>query len=73
MTITLIEGGPDCMRDDCMITVESQQMTTSHYPSVYDKTGANVNPDANKTIQKVRCLACGKNWKKEYYGTKTNS
>jgi hypothetical protein len=67
MTLTLIEGGPDCMRDDCMITVQSQQKTTA-----YNNAATNVNSDRNKTIQEVRCLSCGKNWKKEYYGTKTN-
>ena len=69
MTLTLIDGGPDCMRDDCMITVQSQQTTTAYYPPTYNKAGANVNSDRNKTIQEVRCLSCGKNWKKEYYGT----
>jgi transposase-like protein len=69
MTLTLIEGGPDCMRDDCMITVQSQQTTAVYYPPVYDKSGTNVNAGKNKTIQEVRCLSCGKNWKKEHYGT----
>lgn len=72
MILTLIDGGPGCMRDDCMITVQSQQTTTAYYPPTYNKDGVNINPDANKTTQEVRCLSCGKNWKRDNYGTKTN-
>lgn len=72
MNITLIEGGPECMRDDCIITVESQMTTAMHYSPVYNKDGVNMNPDRNSTTQNVRCLSCGKNWKRDNYGTKTN-
>lgn len=66
MTTTLIEvidGGPRCMRDDCMITHNGPSTTTmAYYNPIYDKQGNNVNPDMNITTQSMRCLSCGKAW-----------
>jgi hypothetical protein len=72
MTLTLIDGGPGCMRDDCMVTITYQTRTLAYYPHVHNKDGINMNPDRNQTTEEVRCLSCGKKWKREHYGTKTN-
>ncbi len=58
-----IDGGPNCMRDDCMITHNGAgQQTLGYFPPVYDKQGRNTNPDMNITTQPMRCLSCGKSW-----------
>ena len=72
MMLTLIDGGAGCMRDDCLITVTSSYQTMAYYSPMYDKDGVNVNPDRNATYEDVRCLSCGKSWRREHYGTKTN-
>ena len=72
MTLTLVDGGAGCMRDDCRITVQSSYQTAAYYPPVYDKDGANLNPDQNTSYEDIRCLSCGKSWRREKYGTKTN-
>ena len=57
-----VEGGPTCMRDDCMITENGAYGTTAFFPPVSNKDGTNTNPDMNKTTVRRRCLACGKAW-----------
>ena len=62
-----VDGGPGCVRDDCMITENGPSMITSaYYPPVYDKQGNNTNPDMNITTQQRRCLSCGKTWTEKY-------
>ena len=62
-----VDGGPGCVRDDCMITENGPSMITSaYYPPVYDKQGTNTNPDMNITTQQRRCLSCGKTWTEKY-------
>ena len=57
------DGGPTCMRDDCMITHNGPGSTTlGYYAPVYNKQGENVNPDMNITTIPMRCLSCGKAW-----------
>lgn len=61
------DGGPGCMRDDCMITANGPSMTTAmHFPPVYNKQGVNMNPDMNITTKSVRCLSCGKSWSERW-------
>ena len=57
-----IDGGPHCMRDDCMITENGTHTTSAYFPPVYDAQGRNTNPDMNKTFVRRRCLSCGKAW-----------
>lgn len=57
-----VDGGPGCMRDDCMITESQTYQTMAYYPPVYDKNGINTNPDMNCNYINKRCLACGKGW-----------
>lgn len=58
-----IDGGPRCMRDDCMIQHNGAgQQTLGHFPPTYDNQGNNINPDMNITTQPMRCLSCGKSW-----------
>lgn len=65
--IEIIEGGPDCMRDDCMITSNGPGMSTmAYYPPVYNKEGINTNPDMNITTTPQRCLSCGKTWTEKW-------
>jgi len=62
-----VDGGPGCVRDDCMITENGPSIITSaYYPPVYDKQGNNTNPDMNITTQQRRCLSCGKTWTEKY-------
>ena len=42
-----VDGGPRCMRDDCMITHNGPHQPTTE-------------PDI--IIQPMRCLSCGKSW-----------
>ena len=67
-----VDGGPGCVRDDCMITEAGPVMSTLAYsPPVYNRQGINTNPDINTTTQPRRCLSCGKTWTESYQnGTK---
>ncbi len=61
------DGGPGCMRDDCMIQENGPSTTTSmFYPSTYNKQGVNLNPDMNITTNNKRCLSCGKSWSERW-------
>ena len=71
MSVEIIEGGPECMRDDCMLQMGVSTMTLAHFPQIFNKNGDNVNPDGNLSITDVRCLSCGKSWKEGWKnGTK---
>lgn len=61
-----IDGGPGCMRDDCMIQEGPGYSTCAYYPPVYDKQGVNINPDMNVHTYSKRCLSCGKGWSESY-------
>lgn len=56
------DGGPGCMRDDCMVSEEPSSTTLAYYPPVYNSEGVNINPNMNKTHKDKRCLSCGKSW-----------
>lgn len=62
MNIDSLKSGPDCLRDDCLISLTSGYQTMTHYPPLFNKEGVNVNPDMNITYNKHRCLTCNKSW-----------
>ena len=71
MNVEIIEGGPDCMRDDCMLQHGVSTSTLAHYPAIFDKDGNNTNPDGNVVVTDIKCLSCGKSWKESWKnGTK---
>jgi hypothetical protein len=45
-----IDGGPGCMRDDCMHNFS---------PAIH-------NVETDIVRQDIRCLSCGKSWTEEY-------
>ena len=69
-----VDGGPGCIRDDCILADDGPSMQTcAYYPPTYNKEGVNVNPDMNITTQTRRCLSCGKTWTESYQnGTRLN-
>lgn len=64
--LEFIDGGPGCMRDDCMIAISSGVQTLTHYPTHYNSNGVNINPDMNITYENKRCLSCGKGWTEKW-------
>lgn len=59
----LIDGGPNCSRDDCMLQHNGCGTTTmSYYPPTCNKQGHEFNRDKNIITQPMRCLSCGKSW-----------
>jgi len=58
-----IDGGPDCSRDDCMISELNNTQTLAHYISMYNKDGVIIKkPDNNIITVNKRCFSCGKGW-----------
>lgn len=67
LTETLLGCGPNCTRDDCMITENGPcTQTLAYYPPIYNKQGVNTNPDMNITTRPIRCLSCGKSWEERW-------
>ena len=58
----IIEGGPECQRDDCCVTDQLQFVTLAYHPPMLDQCNNNQNPDNNVTVKKKHCLSCGKIW-----------
>lgn len=61
-----IDGGPGCMRDDCMVSQGPSSTTLVYNPPVVNADGININRDTNRVQMTKRCLSCGKSWTEEW-------
>ena len=56
------DGGPGCMRDDCMVFEKINMSTAVHYPTLVDSTGQVVDKNQHVTTKHRQCRSCGKTW-----------
>lgn len=57
-----VDGGENCMRDDCMVEIVSGHTTLVHHPITTDSQGNLTNTNKNISVTNKRCRACGRSW-----------
>lgn len=58
----MMNPNPTCPNDNCRFHYGMSMTTSMYYHPVYDKSGNNINPDANITSGSVKCSTCNKEW-----------